>query len=575
MFGAERRLENRLKKLETMMRDPKSLLNLETMLDSMNALARDLDYPALRKNKNIDAFLNRYEKAVGQLRELQVKLEDFDRVKLIGRGAYGEVQLVRHKASEKVYAMKQLSKFEMIKRSDSAFFWEERDIMAFSDSPWVVELCCAFQDDHHLYMVMEFMPGGDLVTLTMNYDLPEEWVRFYTAEVTGMVRCDTAVGTPDYISPEGYYGRECDWWSVGVVIFEMLAGETPFYAESLVGTYGKIMDHKNSLRFPEDVDMEVRLGRSTVDEIQRHPFFTNDQWTFDTIRQTVAPVVPVLSSDVDTSNFDDIEKVKAGDTFPQPRAFVGNQLPFVGFTYFKEDQLLAGNSSLKEDSSDEKDDSRAELKDKVHQLEEQLDHEMQAKDELDNKCRHTTSRLEKLVKELDEEISSRQGVEASLRQLEMEQALLQHQNSEGLRRADAETERKRGLENELNSMQDQLEELKRRNQNSQVSTEKNIQLQRQLDESNAILQAEQEAAERGRRGQAEAQKQAVALEAGLREMQGKCARLEQGEVQLEKRQRGLQAELEVERRERSLGAQSVAELQGEPRTWERESAAIF
>ncbi|XP_059897426.1 rho-associated protein kinase 2-like isoform X1 [Gadus macrocephalus] len=642
MFGAERRLENRLKKLEAMMRDPKSVLNLETMLDSMNALARDLDYPALRKNKNIDAFLNRYEKAVGQLRELQVKLEDFDRVKLIGRGAYGEVQLVRHKASQKVYAMKQLSKFEMIKRSDSAFFWEERDIMAFSDSPWVVQLCCAFQDDQHLYMVMEFMPGGDLVTLTLNYDLPEKWVRFYTAEVvlaldaihtmgfihrdvkpdnmlldqhghlkladfgtcmrmdsTGMVRCDTAVGTPDYISPEvlqseggqGYYGRECDWWSVGVVIYEMLVGETPFYAESLVGTYGKIMDHKNSLRFPEDVEMsrdvrdlinlflterEVRLGRSTVDEIQRHPFFKNDQWTFDTIRQTVAPVVPELSSDIDTSNFDDIEKVKGGDTFPQPRAFVGNQLPFVGFTYFKEDQLLGGNlcSSLKEDCSDEKDDSRGELKEKIHQLEEQLDHEMQAKDELDHKCRHATSRLEKLVKELDEEMSSRQGVESSLRQLEMERALLQHQNTESLRKADTEMERKRSLENELNSMRDQLEELKRRNQSSQVSTEKNIQLQRQLDEASAALRAELEVADRSRRSQAEAQKQALALEASLREAQGKCARLEQGEVELEKRLRGLQAELEAERRERSLGAQSATELQGRISSLEVEAKEV-
>uniref|UniRef100_A0A672QEB1 non-specific serine/threonine protein kinase n=1 Tax=Sinocyclocheilus grahami TaxID=75366 RepID=A0A672QEB1_SINGR len=404
--GAGKRLENRVRTLESIIKDQRSSLNLGSLLDSVTALALDLNHPALRKNKNIDSFLNRYEKAVTRLKELQVKLDDFDRVKLIGRGAFGAVQLVRHKASQQVYAMKQLSKFEMVKRSDSAFFWEERDIMAFSKSPWIVQLCCAFQDEKYLYLVMEFMPGGDLVTLTSNYDIPEEWAQFYTAEVvlaldaihslgfihrdikpdnmlldrnghlkladfgtcmkmdsSRMVRCDTAVGTPDYISPEvlmsqggtGYYGRECDWWSVGVFIYELLVGDTPFYAESLVGTYGKIMDHKNSLTFPDDIEMskkakdlicaflsdrEVRLGRSGVDEIKCHPFFKNDQWTFDTIRDTMAPVVPKLSSDIDTSNFDDdIKDDPLGtETFPPPRAFAGNQLPFVGFTYFREDQ---------------------------------------------------------------------------------------------------------------------------------------------------------------------------------------------------------------------------------------------
>lgn len=120
---------------------------------------------------------------------------------------------MRHKFTSKVYAMKLLSKFEMIKRSDSAFFWEERDIMAFANSSWVVQVCrklnhltgidlqswelfClfhlttfflqlffAFQDDRYLYMVMEYMPGGDLVNLMSNYDVPEKWARFYTAEV--------------------------------------------------------------------------------------------------------------------------------------------------------------------------------------------------------------------------------------------------------------------------------------------------------------------------------------------------------------------------------------------------------
>ncbi|XP_049914885.1 rho-associated protein kinase 2-like isoform X2 [Epinephelus moara] len=639
MLGAESRLETRLKKLESLMRSPQSALNLGTLLDSMNALAHDLNYPALRKNKNIEAFLSRYEKAVSQLRELQVKLEDFEKVKLIGRGAYGEVQLVRHKASRKVYAMKQLNKFEMIKRSESAFFWEERHIMAFSNSPWVVQLCCAFQDDHHLYMVMEFMPGGDLVTLTMNYDIPEKWARFYTAEVvlalnaihdmgfihrdikpdnmlldqhghlkladfgtcmkmdsTGMVHCDTAVGTPDYISPEvlqsqggdGHYGRECDWWSVGVFIYELLVAETPFYAESLVGTYGKIMNHKNTLIFPDHIEMsqdakdlicafltdrEVRLGRTGVDEIKCHPFFKNDQWTFDNIRDTVAPVVPELNSDIDTSNFDDIENDKGdAETFPPPKAFVGNQLPFVGFTYFKEDQLLKGSNNcsleesedIKENSEDKENcsDSKKELQKRLHKLEEQLDHEMQAKDELEHKCKNATNRLDKLVKELDKEMSSRQKVEASLRQLEMERALLQHQSAENLRKVEIETDRKRGLENELNNLRDQLEDLRKRNQNSQISNEKNVQLQKQLEEANAVLQAEQEAAARLKKSQAEAQKQAQSLEVSLREMQEKCSQLENSKMELEKQLMGLQAELEEERRDRNLGKETITDLQG-------------
>ncbi|XP_055729163.1 rho-associated protein kinase 2-like isoform X3 [Salvelinus fontinalis] len=648
--GAEKRLDTRLKKLESLIRDPKSALNLESLLDSMNALALDLDYPALRKNKNIDAFLNRYEKAMVKMRDLQLKLEDFDKVKMIGRGAYGEVQLVRHKASQKVYAMKQLSKFEMIKRSDSAFFWEERDIMAFSNSPWVVQLCCAFQDDLHLYMVMEYMPGGDLVTLTMNYDMPEKWVRFYTAEVvlaldaihymgfihrdvkpdnilldqnghlkladfgtcmkmdsTGMVHCETAVGTPDYISPEvlksqggdGYYGRECDWWSVGVFIFEMLVGDTPFYAESLVGTYGKIMDHKNNLNFPDDVQMsndakdlicaflsdrEVRLGRNGVEEIKRHPFFTNDQWTFDTIRETVAPVVPELSSDIDTSNFDEIEDEKGDvETFPTPKAFVGNQLPFVGFTYFKEDQLLSGVNKVISvedcvDSCEEKQDGikgeSDQLQKKLHCLEEQLNHEMQAKDHLENKYKTTTSHLEKLVKELEEEMSSRQRVESSLRQLERERALLQYQSAENLRKVELEADRKRSLENDLNSLRDQLEELKRRNQTSQMSRDKNIQLQRQLDEATAVLAEEQEAAGRLRRSQVEAQKHAQALELSLRELVDKCTQLENAKMGLEQQLMGLQADLEAERRDRSLGAETIVDLQGHIRGLEEEGKQV-
>uniref|UniRef100_A0A673JVE0 non-specific serine/threonine protein kinase n=1 Tax=Sinocyclocheilus rhinocerous TaxID=307959 RepID=A0A673JVE0_9TELE len=562
--------------------------------DSVTALALDLNHPALRKNKNIDSFLNRYEKDVSCLRELQVKLDDFDRVKLIGRGAFGAVQLVRHKASQQVYAMKQLSKFEMVKRSDSyceiSLYWYQLL------KCWciVTPLCCAFQDEKYLYLVMEFMPGGDLVTLTSNYDMPEEWARFYTAEVvlaldaihslgfihrdikpdnmlldrnghlkladfgtcmkmdsSGMVRCDTAVGTPDYISPEvlmsqggtGYYGRECDWWSVGVFIYELLVGDTPFYAESLVGTYGKIMDHKNSLTFPDDIEMskkakdlicaflsdrEVRLGRSGVDEIKCHPFFKNDQWTFDTIRDSKPLMVPELSSDIDTSNFDDdIKDDPLGtETFPPPRAFAGNQLPFNGKTTWRQFFVDFSNRRLKK-------------------LEEKVKHEMQAKEELENKSRYKYSLTYN-----------------SLRELEREKALLTHQRSQSIRKAGLETDRKRLLENEVSSLKEQLAELKKKNQNSQISAEKNIHLERQLEEMNATLQAEVEESERLKKAQGEALRQSQQLDISLRELQERLAQLESSRQGLEQEKLSLQTSLEVEKRERSLGSETINDLQG-------------
>ncbi|XP_005293172.1 rho-associated protein kinase 2 isoform X4 [Chrysemys picta bellii] len=634
---------SRQRKLESMIRDPRSPVNVESLLDGLNSLVLDLDFPALRKNKNIDNFLNRYEKIVEKIRALQMKAEDYDVVKVIGRGAFGEVQLVRHKTSQKVYAMKLLSKFEMIKRSDSAFFWEERDIMAFANSPWVVQLFCAFQDDRYLYMVMEYMPGGDLVNLMSNYDVPEKWAKFYTAEVvlaldaihsmglihrdvkpdnmlldkhghlkladfgtcmkmdeTGMVRCDTAVGTPDYISPEvlksqggdGCYGRECDWWSVGVFLFEMLVGDTPFYADSLVGTYSKIMDHKNSLSFPDDVeiskhaknlicdfltDREVRLGRNGVEEIKQHPFFKSDQWNWDNIRETAAPVVPELSSDIDSSNFDDVEDDKGDvETFPIPKAFVGNQLPFIGFTYYRENLLLSDSpQSCRENESMQSrknEDSKefAQFQKKLSKLEEQLSNEIQAKDELEQKCRSVNARLEKTVKELDEEVTSRKNVESALRQLEREKALLQHKNAEYQRKAEHEADKKRNLENDVNSLKDQLEDLKRRNQNSQISNEKINQLQRQLDEANALLRTESDTAARLRKNQTESTKQIQQLEANNRELQDKNCMLENAKLKLEKDFINLQSALESERRDRSHGSEIISDLQGRISSLEEE-----
>uniref|UniRef100_A0A8C7ILV1 Rho-associated protein kinase 1 n=1 Tax=Oncorhynchus kisutch TaxID=8019 RepID=A0A8C7ILV1_ONCKI len=501
--------------------------------------------------------------------------------------------------------------------------------MAFANSAWVVQLFYAFQDDRYLYMVMEYMPGGDLVNLMSNYDVPEKWARFYTAEVVlaldgihamgfihrdvkpdnmlldkaghlkladfgtcmkmnkdGMVRCDTAVGTPDYISPEvlksqggdGYYGRECDWWSVGVFLYEMLVGDTPFYADSLVGTYSKIMNHKNALTFPDDSDIskdaknlicafltdrEVRLGRNGVDEIKRHPFFKNDQWTWENIRDTAAPVVPELSSDIDTSNFDDIEADRGDEeTFPIPKAFVGNQLPFVGFTYYSSHHSST-KSVDKRSSSTKEDKSHLEnLQKRIYQLEEQLHSEMQLKDEIEQKCRASNTKLDKIMKELDEEGNVRKGVEASVSLLEKDKMMIQHRATEYQRKADQEAEKRRNLENEVSTLKEQLEDMRKICQYSQASNDKILQLQNQLEEANDLLRAESDTAARLRKSHTEMAKSMSQLEGLNRELQEKCRSSDGGRAQLEKELLQLQSTLDSERRCYSQGSEEIHELQG-------------
>lgn len=554
----------RLQELERKLLDQASEIHIDGLLDAIQALVMDCNSPALRRMKNIDSFLNRYEKAVSSISSCRMKPDDFKVIKTIGRGAFGEVQLVRHKWSHRVYAMKLLSKFEMMKRSDSAFFWEERFIMAHARSQWIVQLHQAFQDDRRLYMVMDYMPGGDLVNLMSNYDVPEHWARFYCAQVVlavdtvhamgfvhrdvkpdnmlldarghlkladfgtcmrmdadGLVRSDTAVGTPDYISPEvlksqggeGCYGRECDWWSVGVFLYEMLVGDTPFYADSLVGTYGKIMDHANSLAFPEDVEVSPharhlicaflsdrtrRLGRKGVEEIKAHPFFQNDQWTFDNIRDAVPPVLPELSGDDDTSNFDDVDQDEAPEEhFPEPKAFAGNHLPFVGFTYAADYALLAAASSGQVVDGHQGNGPSPD------RLEEELAQLREAKEEAEHKYRHTLKQLES-VSQQSEQVSL---LASDNRELNKKMTLLSHELKESQRKLEAEAEHRRKAELRVQELVGRLEcEQQSRSQlatASQAASDKASALEKQLWELNDKLKQEADAALKLKKANAE------------------------------------------------------------------------
>lgn len=135
-----------------------------------------------RKNRRRQQ-LGKQESSFLRLRRMRLSADDFLTVKVIGKGAFGEVRLVQKKDTGKIYAMKTLLKSEMFKKDQLAHVKSERDVLADSDSPWVVNLYYSFQDAVYLYLIMEFLPGGDLMTMLIKYEIfTEDVTRFYMAQ---------------------------------------------------------------------------------------------------------------------------------------------------------------------------------------------------------------------------------------------------------------------------------------------------------------------------------------------------------------------------------------------------------
>ncbi|OCH92893.1 Pkinase-domain-containing protein [Obba rivulosa] len=292
---------------------------------------------------------------------------DFEFLKLIGRGTFGRVFQVRKRDTKRIYAMKVLSKREIIAKKEVAHTIGERKILQRSlESPFLVGLKFSFQTDTDLYLVTDFKSGGELFWhLQRETRFSEERARFYIAELilalehlhkydivyrdlkpenilldaTGHVAlCDfglskpdlrsdeltnTFCGTTEYLAPEVLldehgYSKLVDFWSLGVLLFEMCCGWSPFYAEDTQQMYKNICFGK--IRFPKGVINEDgkqfvkgllnrnpkhRLGaQRDAAELKEHPFFKTIDWDALAKKQATPPFKPAVESDESVANFD-------------------------------------------------------------------------------------------------------------------------------------------------------------------------------------------------------------------------------------------------------------------------------
>ncbi|KAG2501795.1 hypothetical protein HYH03_000295 [Edaphochlamys debaryana] len=390
--------------------------------------------------------LSEHEKRESDYTRLQrqrMTAEDFEPLSIIGRGAFGEVRIVRERTTAKIMAMKKLKKSEMLKRGQVEHVKAERNVLAEVQNPYIVKLYYSFQDEEHLYLVMEYLPGGDTMTLLMRKDiLTEEETRFYMAETilaiesihkAGYIHRDikpdnllltreghvklsdfglckpvdvqalptlaegeeysdaaslptpsarpqaeqlahwqknrrqlafSTVGTPDYIAPEVLlkkgYGMECDWWSLGAIMFEMLVGYPPFYSDEPLTTCRKIVNWRMFLRFPDEArlspeardlicrlmcDLDERIGtRGGVEEIKSHPFFAGIDWAH--LHVLPAPFVPRVDHELDTQNFEafdeDMQGGGAGGAGRGNKWLAKADPNFIGYTYKNWDAVTPG-----------------------------------------------------------------------------------------------------------------------------------------------------------------------------------------------------------------------------------------
>jgi serine/threonine protein kinase len=377
-----------------------------------------------KERKKERELFSKNERTMTRLSRVKPSPNDFTRIQMIGRGASGVIWLVRDKIDSNLYAMKVVNKLNIIVNVQADSVKSERNLLSTIDNPWVVKLFFSFQDPENLYLVLEFVQGGDLFSfLSRASILDEQTARFYLAEIAlavhsvhefGFVHRDlkpdnilvtpqghikladfglstsykkrdvafremlvelrailmgesqippseshgsserpcSMVGTVEYVAPEVLreeeYDARCDWWSLGVIAYEMLYGVTPFASPSRTETALKIVKYDTTLNFPsvprlssEAVDLLKDLltdapGRLSFQGIQAHPFFAGVDWAH--LERMEVPFIPDLQSPEDLSAFEQVQPTSPTSMLSVSDLSVAKapqmtKYAFLGFTY--------------------------------------------------------------------------------------------------------------------------------------------------------------------------------------------------------------------------------------------------
>ena len=310
---------------------------------------------------NTEHFIDQKDKE--QIQKI-INLDDFEIIKLIGRGSFANVYLVKNKSNQKIYSMKKLNKPFLKRNKQEQHTINERILLSKMNNPFLVKLYCCFQDNEHLYFIMEFIQGGELFFhLHRETRFDDEKTSFYIAElilaldflhknkviyrdikpenilldVEGHIKltdfglsrmcCSknekvfTICGTPFYIAPEILenkgYNNSVDWWSLGCLMYEMLVGKPLFnfnnininineYKKPLQLSTGFSDEAKDLITKLLDLDPKKRIGAGPngVEDLKKHPYFKKIDWKELENKNVKAPFVPDLNGEMDLKYFD-------------------------------------------------------------------------------------------------------------------------------------------------------------------------------------------------------------------------------------------------------------------------------